>query len=76
MGFAKKPQTAASAEQQQAKKQASKATKEATQGFSILLPKSMHRALKQRALDAETTVSELIRQAVERQYFKTTKGKL
>ena len=70
MGFAKKPQTAASAEQQQAKKLASKATKEGTQGFSILLPKEMHKALKQLALDEETTVSELIRQAVEKQYFK------
>jgi len=69
MGFVKKPQTAASTEQQQAKKQASKAARGEQQGFSILLPKEMHRALKQRALDEETTVSELIRQAVEKQYF-------
>ena len=70
MGLPLKPKTEKSDEQKAAKKQASKAAKEEAQGFSILLPKSMHKALKQRALDEETTVSELIRQAVEKQYFK------
>lgn len=68
MGFAKKPVTAASTEQQQAKKEATKATKEPDQGFSILLPKSMHKALKRKALEEETTVSALIREAVKKQY--------
>ena len=70
MGWPAKPKTEKSDEQQAAKKQASKAARGEQQGFSILLPKEMHKALKQLALDEETTVSELIRQAVEKQYFK------